>query len=73
MLARYHPEVGSFVQEIPAFACVPSAFKNGASIPPRPVRDSESVSDAAMSSIVGFAHVESIVVFGTTGFPAGSE
>jgi hypothetical protein len=68
---RYQPLAGSFVHEIPGAAIVPSAFLNGTSIPPRPERESESVSAAAMSDIVGFAQFDSMTVFGATGLPAG--
>jgi len=48
-------------------------MRNGASIPPAPVRESELVISLAKSSIVVLAHDAWIVVPGTTGFPAGSE
>src|SRR5262245_31862866 len=69
---RYQPLVGSFDHEMPGAFMTPSAFLNVVSMPPLPVRESESESASAMSSIVGFAHSASMTVCGSTGFPGGS-
>ena len=69
---RYRPLLVSLRYERPGPVTVPSAMRNGASMPPAPVRDSELVISLARSSIVSLAHVVSIVVPGTTGLPAGS-
>jgi hypothetical protein len=70
--ARYQPPLPSLIQDIPGPPTVPSALKNGTSMPPLPLRESESVSAAAMSDIVGFAQATSITVPGETGLPGAS-
>jgi hypothetical protein len=67
------PLVGSLANVIPGALIEPSMNLKGTSIPPLPLRESESVSAAATSGIVLFAQSASMVSCAMTGLPDGSE
>jgi hypothetical protein len=71
--ARYHPVPVSLVNETAGAETVPSTPRSAASIPPLPLRSSESVSAVERSPVRVLAHVEATGVPETTGLPEGKE
>src|SRR5574341_2314691 len=65
------PVVDSLLNARAGSAAVPSTSASSASLPPFPLRSSESVISVLRSSSVVFAHELVMVVAVTTGLPAG--